>query len=575
MSRFNQRRPERRPGTGPIKAEATTTNHAGGNAYALDPKSELLTLGVTNFVGQDTFYESAEARDGRYNSLVRLVALEDPEWLAGFLVWLRVECNMRTAALTGAAEAVHERITRDRAQAGDTHYNQELSVTNERGYVRRLVGEVLQRPDEPAEFLAYWKHAFGATGPLRVPTAVKRGIADAMRRMGNEKNFLKYDSSSRAFRWGDLLNLVHPKPRDAHQSALFRVALDSRYGNPHSPSAELPMLMAREELTALPVEKRREVLRNPEGAELLRAAGMTWEAVAGWLQGPMDAEAWECVLPNMPYMARLRNLRNFDEAGISRETADHVARFIADPLQVERSRQLPYRFLSAYLATDSDQWRQPLCDALDHSTRNIPAFGGRTLVLVDMSGSMLNAMSSKSQMTRLQAAALFGVALAKRGEDVDLHGFANGSFRHDVPPGSSVLRQCESLMRRVGERGHGTEIVRAVNETYRQHDRVVLLSDEQTFDESGTTRKGGSLYPWASGARPVPPKPIEEVVPAHVPFYAFNLGGYGTTVVNVGNRPNRHQLGGLSDATFKMVPLLERGDSVSWPWEAEGLTGGQ
>ncbi len=35
-----------------------------------------------------------------------------------------------------------------------------------------------------------------------------------------------------------------------------------------------------------------------------------------WLQGPMDKAAWQAIIPNMGYFALLRNLRNFDEAGI-------------------------------------------------------------------------------------------------------------------------------------------------------------------------------------------------------------------------------------------------------------------
>jgi hypothetical protein len=30
----------------------------------------------------------------------------------------------------------------------------------------------------------------------------------------------------------------------------------------------------------------------------------------------------------------------------------------------------------------------------------------------------------------------------------------------------------------------------------------------------------------------------------------------------------KHEFGGLTDATFKQVPLLEAGESTGWPWEA-------
>jgi hypothetical protein len=52
-------------------------------------------------------------------------------------------------------------------------------------------------------------------------------------------------------------------------------------------------------------------------SDRLAAAGVTWEALAGWLQGPMDKAAWEAIIPSMGVMALARNLRNFDEAGVS------------------------------------------------------------------------------------------------------------------------------------------------------------------------------------------------------------------------------------------------------------------
>jgi len=31
---------------------------------------------------------------------------------------------------------------------------------------------------------------------------------------------------------------------------------------------------------------------------------------------------------------------------------------------------------------------------------------------------------------------------------------------------------------------------------------------------------------------------------------------------------NRHTFGGLSDASFRLVPMLERGRDSGWPWES-------
>ena len=62
----------------------------------------------------------------------------------------------------------------------------------------------------------------------------------------------------------------------------------------------------------------------------------------------------------MGYMALLRNLRGFDQVGVSDDVAATVAGRLADPEQVRRSRQFPFRFLAAYRATSSLRWSQSL-----------------------------------------------------------------------------------------------------------------------------------------------------------------------------------------------------------------------
>ncbi|GAA3439099.1 hypothetical protein [Kutzneria kofuensis] len=167
---------------------------------------------------------------------------------------------MRSASIVGAAEFAYAR--------------------SEPGMTRQVVNSVLQRADEPGEFLSYWLTVHGRT----IPKPVKRGIGDAVRRLYDERALLKWDSEARGVRMGDVLNLTHPKPTESWQGALFTHALDRRYGNAAEIPAHLSVLQAREELLAWPVERRRELFAGGRdaGAE---AGRMTWESVAGWLQG--------------------------------------------------------------------------------------------------------------------------------------------------------------------------------------------------------------------------------------------------------------------------------------------------
>lgn len=539
MSKFNTATVARPRGSGPVTSEATPSlkTFEGGNAYARDAKSDLFMLAVVNFVGEDTFYESAQDRDARFAALVRQVAVEDGRWLTRFVRWLRTEANMRSAPIVAACEGVHARLA-----AGIHEGN------------RALIDASMNRADEPGELVAYWSSRFGRVDrptelpagllpPPSLPTPVKRGLSDAARRLYTEYALLKYDTSSRGVRFGDVIDLVHAHPGSPWRSDLYRHALDRRHNRDRPIPESLGMVRNEAQLRRALEEGRPEALLSTHN---LRAAGMTWEDVLPRAKaaGLDPAAIWGALIPTMGIMALARNLRNFDEAGVSGEAAQLVMERFADAEAVAQSRMFPFRWLSAYEAAPSLRWGHALDQALQHSLSALPSFPGRTLVLVDTSSSMSSMdYSRRSTVTPIKAAAVFGVALAARGEAVDLVGFANGHrpFRHGVGRGASVIREVTRFIGRTGEDGHGTQIARSLEKTYDNHDRVIIVTDCQSMDSG-----------------------IAQRVPDHVPMYAFNLGGYAGAPFALG--PNRVELGGLTDATFRMIPLMEAGRRADWPF---------
>lgn len=145
-------------------------------------------------------------------------------------------------------------------------------------------------------------------------------------------------------------------------------------------------------------------------------------------------------------------------------------------------------------------------------------------------------------MRRADAALFFGVALALRAPDrTVLRLFNDRVTPVAVSRGGSVLRIVEDLRTSVGG---GTDIGGALA-TYAEggpYDRVVLVTDERAT------------------------MPFRDPVPAHVPVYTFNLGGYRTGYLPSG-RANRHVIGGLNDAAFSLVATLDARRSGRWPWE--------
>jgi hypothetical protein len=429
---------------------------------------------------------------------------------------------MRSAAVVGALEAARAMLAAELPGG------------------RQIVASALQRADEPGEALAYWMSTHGRA----VPKPVKRGIADAVVRLYTERALLKYDTASHGFRFGDVVEVVHPTPKDNRQGDLFKHAIDRRHGREAALPASLSKMAANAEL-------RRAAADDPTAlrdTELLSRAGMTWEDTLSLSAGVHKGQTWAALIPTMGYMALLRNLRNFDVAGIPDAVAAQVAARLSDPAEVARSRQFPFRFLAAYEQAPSLRWGPALDRALQLSLANLPALPGRSLILIDTSASMSSMGYSKhSTMTPVKAAAVFGVALAARGEKVDLYGFADGVFRHDIGPGASVIREVDRFVKQVGKVGHGTRIADSIKATLRGHDRVFVISDMQTFPSAHGTGT------------------VTEVVPRTTSFYGFNLGGYGRTAFDPGT-PNRIEFGGLTDATFRMIPLIEAGRNGGWPF---------
>lgn len=528
MAKFNTAT-ARPAGRSAVRSETTASGrtHQGAPGFSRDTRSELFLLAVTNFVGENTFYESAASRDNRFGQLVRTVATEPDgiRWLTGFARWLRTDAHMRSASLVLAAETVAARLAAHMA-----------------GGNRQIINTVLQRADEPGEFLAYWTTHHGRN----IPKPVKRGVADAATRLYTERALLKYDTDSHAYRFGDVIRLTHPTPRADWQDALFNYAIGRRIGvEGLTPSESLRMVHANAIMRSFDAETITALAESGTLASELAAAGMSWEQVPSLINGPWTKELWEAIIPSMGYMALLRNLRNFDQAGVSDDIAALIGTRLADPEEVARSRQLPMRFLSAYNAAPNLRWSWFLQRALDASLVNIPALPGRTLILVDTSSSMNAGFSKDGSLHRWDAATMFGLALANRAEDADVFSYSTRAVEFPIVAGESLLRSLERWKKGGYFLGGGTNTAEATYSLFARHDRVVILTDEQ-----------------ASGYRDP-----GSILPASTPLYTFNLAGYryGHAASGVANR---HTFGGLTDQMFGLIPLLERGTNSGFPWEA-------
>jgi hypothetical protein len=104
----------------------------------------------------------------------------------------------------------------------------------------------------------------------------------------------------------------------------------------------------------------------------------------------------------------------------------------------------------------------------------------------------------------------------------------------------------------------GTDTFGTLQRHYAGHDRVLIITDEQTRDNQQL------VYPHVRRAYGLDAlRPLETLVPKHVPVFTWNLCGYQYAHAT---GPNWHTFGGLTDRGFDMVPLLERGRDTEWPF---------
>ena len=258
-----------------------TATHNGGAGFARDLKTELFLRATTGFAGENKFYEKAEDADTRAIQLARELSVGDWKWFSDFVVWLRNDGNIRTMSIMLAAEGVNARLAAKVRVPADPDNPGQFLVSH-----RKLIEKVLQRPDEPGELIAYWINSYGR----KIPQPLKRGAADALTRMLNQRQALRYDKEGKAVRIADVIDLVHPKAKSALQGDLFQYLITNRHNRDgYVPPASLNEINSRKQLNAMtPAERHdfaRKVIKGDPNATLvwkLALAGQ-WEWGKSWL----------------------------------------------------------------------------------------------------------------------------------------------------------------------------------------------------------------------------------------------------------------------------------------------------
>lgn len=408
-------------------------NAEGARAFPLSREVELFSAVSTTLV-DDMFYERNDDRMERFRGLIAQV---DPAFVCRLAVYARREMNLRSIPLVLLVELLG------------------ALRRKETPFDRRMIGwalnAVILRADEISEVLAYYQLANGRVGTKKLGALaqqLKVGVAEAFNRF-DEYQFAKYDRAG-SVRLRDALFLTHPQAKDEAQQTLFNKIAEQKLQVPY-----------------------------------------TWETQLSTRGN--SKEVWAQLIDSgkVGYMALLRNLRNILVAGVDEERVERVAAQLEDRDQVKRSRQVPVRFLSAYLEVQDLEGSERLKDALEKavgfSTSGLEFFGSddKVLIAADVSGSMTQPLSGKGKVLLRDVGLLLASVLRQAVGGSVTSGIFGTTWKLKNYDGMTPLRDTVSLRDHANEVGTATNGFKvlewALEQARQKYDRILFFTDCQLY----------------------------------------------------------------------------------------------
>lgn len=482
MSRFNAKSTGR-----------STSNLAGGKAYTLTPELELTYAVLSTFL-EDKYYETGAKRQDRITGLLPKVG---HQFIAQLAYVAREEFNMRSVTHVLLAELAK------------MHKGDDL--------VMRALRKSIVRPDDMLEIASLLD--------MKLPKQVKRGFRRAILKF-DAYQLAKYRGEGKDIKLVDIFNMVHPNAKYAteEQKTAWEKLVKGELKNTNTWEtriSETGKVEVKDEDGSVNVEKTE--------AAKAEARQQSWG---------------DLVLKNkIGFMALLRNLNNLIKDKVSDEVIDAAYKILTDKEAVLKSRQLPFRFVTAY---ENVKGNRKLLDAisyaLDHSLANVPVLAGKTLIAVDMSGSMSG--------DNYEKAAIFGSVLAQSNNDVDVMLFSDGVKELTTSSRTPVMDVVQYFKKAyVGGGTETSNVFRVAEKKGTKYDRIVLITDEQSWKETyyghSSVQAAYNSYVKNTGANPY--------------VYSIDITGYGTAEI-IG--PRVFQLSGWSNALLDYIGKMEEGETL-------------
>ena len=464
-------------------------SYEGGSVYNKNLVEDYLNNLFSSFI-EDGFYESRQKKMERFLELTTEVGNQlGNEFLAKTSVFARNELGMRSASQLIAS------------------YLNDKKFDNKRAYYRNFC----HRPDDVAEIFG----AIDMMGQKRSHATV-RGCGDYLAKL-NEYQLGKYKMLGKEYNMYDLINITHAK------------------------SSIVDGFMKGE-------------IESPD----------TWEVKISTAKTEAErAEEWIRLVKEdkLGYLALLRNLNNILNAisitGIDGLLLieDKIVSKLTDEASIKKSLVFPYQIYCAYKNMKAHPFM--IDNALDKAFRiacgNMEKFEGKSMIMLDVSGSMENRISSRSNITIKEAGACYAAALYI-SQDCDFVKFGTDakscSYNKIDNVFNIISKMCEE-----DKCGYGTHIGMAFAKLNKHYDRIFIVSDMQVMKENPPR--------WYYSQLVDGPASYNDYCKEYgdTKCYSFDLGNYKTQCANPNNR-NVHLVTALNDDVFKFLYLLENNQSI-------------
>jgi 60 kDa SS-A/Ro ribonucleoprotein len=530
VAKFNPKRTGASPAGG-----SQTTNKEGAPAYTLSKKMELYTAAVTSTLS-DNFYESS---DDRVERIRNLVSQCNPVFVAKLAVYTREQMYLRSMPLVLTVELA-------KVHRGDN-------------LVSKLTGRVVKRVDEITELLAYYQLANQREGTKKLnklSKQIKVGLGIAFNKF-DEYQFSKYDRDGEVS-LKDALFLVHPKRSTPENKELFDKIIKDELATPYTWETELSKF------------GQQKFQSDEEKKAALKAR---WEEI-------IDSG-------KLGYMALLRNLRNILEAGVSKQHIAKVTQRLSDNREVANSKQLPFRFLSAYKVLVEPNEKHPvklhsfsapaILEALEEAVKasivNLASFGLQDdiIIAIDTSSSMSSPISQKSSIRNYEVGMILGMILQYKCKSVQTGIFGN-TWKFIKMPKEQILANTLETAHRIGEVGHSTNgwlVPEDLLEKKIVANKIMIFTDCQLWDSTSDDYIVGSHRSSQTHNFKKSWHAYKKFSP-NTRLYLFDVSGYGDTPISTAGK-DVHLIAGWSDKVFGVLEAIENGSSALAQIEAIDL----